>query len=295
MNSPAENAAPRLSLVPPSETGPEVPLPRFSVIAPMLNEAENVGPMAREIAEACAGLEPFEVLFVNDGSTDGTAAAIAALRAEFPWLREIRHARPCGQSAALRSGVLAARAPVVCTIDGDGQNPPAEIPRLVAPLLESRSGGGPDGGSDGRVDGLAENRAENRARGLGLVAGQRIDRKDRKTRRLASRFANGLRGWLLRDHTRDTGCGLKAFPRDVFLRLPYFDHVHRFLPALVRRDGYEIMLIDVAHRPRTAGRTKYTNVGRAMVGLLDLLGVWWLLRRRRIASVVHEDPWCGDS
>jgi dolichol-phosphate mannosyltransferase len=295
MKSPAENAAPRLSLVPPagseaggvpqsgavtgSETAPEVPLPRFSVIAPMLNESENVGPMAREIAEACAGLEPFEVIFVNDGSTDGTATAIAALRAEFPWLREVRHARPCGQSAALRSGVLAARAPVVCTIDGDGQNPPAEIPRLVRPLLES----GADAGAD------------RRAGGLGLVAGQRIDRKDRKTRRLASRVANGLRGWLLRDHTRDTGCGLKAFPRDVFLRLPYFDHVHRFLPALVRRDGYEIMLIDVAHRPRTAGRTKYTNVGRAMVGLLDLLGVWWLLRRRRIASVVHEDPWCGDS
>ncbi len=124
---------------------------------------------------------------------------------------------------------------------------------------------------------------------LGLVAGQRVDRKDRRTRRLASRLANGLRGWLLDDHTRDTGCGLKAFPREVFLSLPYFDHQHRFLPALVRREGYEIRLVDVAHRPRTAGRTKYTNFGRAMVGLLDLLGVWWLLRRRKLASVVHED------
>jgi dolichol-phosphate mannosyltransferase len=289
MKSPAETAVPRLSLVPPAalsreagaesapeavpgtdpETGPEVPLPRFSVIAPMLNEAENVGRMAREIAEACAGLEPFEAIFVNDGSTDGTAAEIAALRAEFPWLREVRHARPCGQSAALRSGVLAARAPVVCTIDGDGQNPPAEIPALVAPLLD---------GAHGKMA------------GLGLVAGQRVDRKDRRSRRLASRLANGLRGWLLDDHTRDTGCGLKALPREVFLRLPYFDHVHRFLPALVRREGYAVLLVDVAHRPRTAGRTKYTNFGRAMVGLLDLLGVWWLLRRRKIASVVHEDP-----
>jgi dolichol-phosphate mannosyltransferase len=277
MKSPAENAAPRLSVVAPAvntpQAGPEVLLPRFSVIAPMLNEAENVGPMAREIAEACAGLEPFEVIFVNDGSTDGTAAAIAALRAEFPWLREVRHARPCGQSAALRSGVLAARAPLICTIDGDGQNPPAEIPRLVAPLLES--------GADGIAGGTG---------GLGLVAGQRVDRKDRRTRRFASRFANGLRSWLLDDRTRDTGCGLKAFPRQVFLRLPYFDHVHRFLPALVRREGYRILLIDVAHRPRSAGRTKYSNLGRAMVGLLDLLGVWWLLRRRKIASIVHEDP-----
>ena len=236
----------------------------------MLNEAENVRPLAREIAEACAGLEPFEAVFVNDGSADGTAEAIAALRAEFPWLREVRHARPCGQSAALRSGVLAAGAPLICTLDGDGQNPPAEIPRLLEPLLDGH------------------------AAGLGLVAGQRIDRKDRRTRRLASRVANGLRSRLLGDQTRDTGCGLKAFPREVFLRLPYFDHVHRFLPALVRREGYEILLVDVGHRPRVAGRTKYTNLGRAIVGFLDLLGVWWLLRRRKIARVVHEDPWRGD-
>jgi dolichol-phosphate mannosyltransferase len=266
MQSPADSAAPRLSLVPTAGSLPEASVPRFSVIAPMLNEAENVEALAREIAAACAGLEPFEVIFVNDGSADATAARIAGLRAELPWLREVRHARPCGQSAALRSGVLAARAALICTIDGDGQNPPSEIPRLLEPLL--------DGG----------------AAGLGLVAGQRVDRKDRRTRRLASRLANGLRAGLLGDHTRDTGCGLKAFPRDVFLRLPYFDHVHRYLPALVRREGYAIRLVDVAHRPRTAGRTKYTNIGRAAVGLLDLLGVWWLLRRRKIASVVHEDP-----
>ncbi len=266
MSSSAENAAPRLSLVPAVGGLADAPPPRFSVVAPMLNEAENVEPMAREIAAACAGLEPFEVIFVNDGSTDATGARIAALRAEFPWLREVRHACPCGQSAALRSGVIAARAALICTIDGDGQNPPAEIPRLLAPLL--------DGASEA----------------VGLVAGQRVDRKDGRTRRLASRFANGLRAWLLGDHTRDTGCGLKAFPRDVFLRLPYFDHLHRFLPALVQREGLEVRLVDVGHRARIAGRTKYTNSGRAMVGFLDLLGVWWLRRRRRIASVVHEDP-----
>ena len=268
MSSPAENTAPRLCLVPAAGDLPEPAGPRFSVIAPMLNEAENVERLAREIAAACAGLDPFEVIFVNDGSTDATGARIAALRAEFPWLREVRHARPSGQSAALRSGVLAARAAVICTIDGDGQNPPAEIPRLLEPLLEGGEGEG----------------------GMGLVAGQRVDRKDRRTRRLASHLANGLRGWLLGDHTRDTGCGLKAFPRDVFLRLPYFDHLHRFLPALVRREGLEVRLVDVTHRARIAGQTKYTNLGRAKVGLLDLLGVWWLLRRRRIARVVHEDP-----
>jgi dolichol-phosphate mannosyltransferase len=269
MKCQADSAAPRLSLVPSAASHAEPSAPRFTVIAPMLNEAENVEPLAREIAAACAGLEPFEAVFVNDGSTDATSDRIAALRGEFPWLREVRHARPCGQSAALRSGVLSGRAPLICTIDGDGQNPPAEIPRLLEPLLEGGEGAG------GR---------------LGLVAGQRVERKDRATRRLASRFANGVRSWLLDDRTRDTGCGLKAFPRDVFLRLPYFDHQHRFLPALVRREGYEVRLVDVAHRPRTAGRTKYTNIGRALVGLVDLLGVWWLVRRRKIASVVHEDP-----
>ena len=239
------------------------PAPRFAVVAPMLNEAENVGPMAREIAEACAPIGPFEAIFVNDGSTDETAARIAELRAEFPWLREVRHAAPCGQSAAVRSGVLAARAPVICTIDGDGQNPPAEIPKLVAPLLAGEA--------------------------VGLVAGQRVDRQDTASKKLASRMANRLRAWLLRDDTRDTGCGLKAFPREVFLSLPFFDHIHRYLPALVKREGLPVRLVDVSHRAREAGTSKYTNFGRAMVGATDLFGVWWLLRRRKVARVVHED------
>lgn len=243
--------------------------PRFSVVAPMLNEAGNVEGLAREIAAACTLLAPFEAIFVNDGSTDDTAARIAAMRAEFPWLREVRHGRPCGQSAALRSGVLAARSPVICTIDGDGQNPPFEIPRLVDPLLQG------DGARPG------------------LVAGQRITREDRAARRMASRLANLIRARLLRDATRDTGCGLKALRRDVFLALPYFDHMHRYLPALVRREGLEVLLIDVAHRPRSTGTTKYTNLGRALVGVEDLLGVWWLLRRRRLPRIVHEDPPCS--
>ncbi|MEM7670142.1 MAG: glycosyltransferase family 2 protein, partial [Pseudomonadota bacterium] len=227
-------------------------------------EAENVELMAREIATACDPIGPFEVIFVNDGSTDATAERIAGLRGELPWLREVRHAAPCGQSAAVRSGVLAARARIVCTIDGDGQNPPSEIPKLVAPLLD-----GPDT--------------------LGLVAGQRIDRQDTASKKLASRIANALRRRILRDDTRDTGCGLKAFPRAVFLGLPFFDHLHRYLPALVRRDGFEIALVDVSHRARGAGASKYTNFGRALVGVQDLLGVWWLLRRRRVPVVVHRD------
>lgn len=230
----------------------------------MRNESENVERLAREIAESCAPHGPFEAIFVNDGSTDSTSERIAGLRAELPWLREIRHRRACGQSAAVRSGVIAARAPVICTIDGDGQNPPMEIPKLIAPLLAGRSG-------------------------LGLVAGQRVERRDTTAKRYASRIANALRSRILRDDTRDAGCGLKAFPKDVFLGLPFFDHIHRYLPALVRREGYEVALVDVGHRAREAGHSKYTNLDRALVGVQDLLGVWWLLRRRKPAEIVHED------
>ncbi|GMG81130.1 glycosyltransferase family 2 protein [Paralimibaculum aggregatum] len=243
--------------------------PRFTVVAPMLNEADAVMPMAEEIAEACAGLGPFEAIFVNDGSTDDTAERIAEARRSHPWLRELRHARPCGQSAAVRSGVLAAQGPYIVTIDGDNQNPPGEIPKLVRPFLEGARAG---------------------ERPLGLVAGQRVGRKDTASKRLASRLANGLRARILGDDTRDTGCGLKAFPRAVFLALPFFDHLHRYLPALVKREGYSVMLVDVSHRARETGSSKYTNFGRAFVGVQDLLGVWWLIRRRKLAEVVALDP-----
>lgn len=239
--------------------------PRFAVVAPMLDEADNVGPLAREIAEACVPHGPFEAIFVNDGSTDSTSERIAALRDELPWLREVRHAAPCGQSAAIRSGVLAARAPIICTIDGDAQNPPAEIPRMVRPLLED---------TDGRIR---------------LVAGQRAHRADGLSKRLASRAANAIRATLLGDGTRDTGCGLKAFPRELFLSLPYFDHMHRYLPALVRREGFEVLHLDVDHRARPAGRSKYSNVARAAAGAADLFGVWWLTRRRCLPEIIEED------
>ncbi len=239
--------------------------PRLTIIAPMKNEAGNVARLADEIAEACAHLAPFEAIFVNDGSDDGTASAIAASRARHPWLREVRHARSCGQSAAVLSGVRAARAPLCCTLDGDGQNPPSEIPKLVAPLLSDPTGR------------------------LGLVAGQRVDRQDTLSKRLASRVANGLRRRLLHDDTRDTGCGLKAFRTELFLSLPFFDHIHRYLPALTRREGWEVALVDVSHRSREAGTSNYTNYGRAMVGALDLIGVWWLIRRRKLAQIAAQD------
>lgn len=244
--------------------------PRFTIVSPMLNEAANVAPLARGIAAACAPLAPFEAIFVNDGSTDATAETIAALRAEFPWLREVHHARSCGQSAALRSGVIAARAAIVCTIDGDGQNPPDEIPKLVAPLLAGRPG-------------------------LGLVAGQRTGRRDSASRRLASRLANRLRSRLLHDGTSDSACGLKAFPREVFLALPFFDHMHRYLPALVRREGLAVELIDVGHRARAHGASKYTNTGRALAGVPDLLAVWWLMRRRRLPDITRPETSSEDS
>jgi dolichol-phosphate mannosyltransferase len=173
----------------------------------------------------------------------------------------VRHAESCGQSAAVLSGVRAAKAPICCTLDGDGQNPPAEIPKLVAPLLTGDAA-------------------------IGLVAGQRVARQDTWSKKLASRFANRLRRTLLKDDTRDTGCGLKAFRREAFLALPFFDHLHRYLPALMKREGYRVALVDVSHRARGEGASKYTNFGRAMVGALDLFGVWWLMRRRKLPKVV---------
>ncbi|MCI4661815.1 MAG: glycosyltransferase family 2 protein [Neomegalonema sp.] len=235
--------------------------PRITVIAPMKNEREAVADLAREIGEACAALAPFEVIFVDDGSDDGTDAEIDRLHAQMPWLRRISHAQSCGQSAAVLTGVRHARAPICCTLDGDGQNPPSEIPNLVAPLLSDASGR------------------------LGLVAGQRVGRQDTWGRRLASRMANGLRSWMLKDDTRDTGCGLKAFRRDAFLALPFFDHLHRYLPALFHREGWEIAHIDVSHRARAQGSSKYTNIGRALVGITDLFGVWWLIKRRKLPEL----------
>ncbi len=230
--------------------------PRVSVVVPVRNEAPNVAPLVAEIEAACAGLQPFEVVYVDDGSSDDTAAQVLRLAAERPWLRLVRHAESCGQSAAVRTGVRAARGAIVATLDGDGQNDPAFIPALVAAL-----------------DAAGE--------GTGLAAGQRVGRKDTGFKRFQSRVANGVRGRVLRDGTRDTGCGLKAFRRDVYLSLPYFDALHRFMPALVAREGYAVTHVDVVDRPRRAGVSNYGMFDRLWVGILDLAGVWWLIRRRR--------------
>jgi len=240
--------------------------PAVSVVVPVRNEADNVAPLADEIAAAMTGRWGFELLFVNDGSTDDTPLALGRLTAERPWVRHINHATSCGQSAAVRTGVAAARAPLVVTLDGDGQNDPSFLPALVRTL---ETGG---------------------AR-LGLVAGQRVGRRASGFKRLQSRIANAVRNAILRDGTRDTGCGLKAFRRDTFLALPYFDGLHRFLPALVKRDGYEIAYVEVIDRPRRHGRSNYGLWDRLWVGILDLAGVWWLIRRRkrvpRIAEVTN--------
>jgi len=226
------------------------------------NEAGNVAPLVAEIAAALAG-RVFEILYVNDGSRDGTEQELRGLMTLRPWLRQLRHAQSCGQSAAVRSGVIAARAAVVVTLDGDGQNDPASIPALLAALEQ----GAPQ---------------------IGLVAGQRVGRKATGFKRWQSRTANAVRGAVLKDGTRDTGCGLKAFRRDLFLALPYFDGLHRFLPALVRREGYDVGYVDVVDRPRRHGTSNYGLWDRLWVGILDLAGVWWLIRRRRRVPECEE-------
>jgi dolichol-phosphate mannosyltransferase len=231
--------------------------PDLSVVAPMHNEAGNAARLAREIAEVLDGRR-YEIVFVNDASTDATLEELVAAKADIPALRVVTHRRNAGQSRAIRTGVLAARAPVVCTLDGDGQNPPEFIPGLVDALT--------------RADAPA---------GLGMVAGRRVGRQDSAAKKLASRLGNGVRKRLLNDDADDTGCGLKAFKREVYLLLPFFDHQHRFLPALVKREGFGLEFRDVGHRPRTAGQSKYTNIGRLFASLSDMLGIMWLNSRAR--------------
>lgn len=236
--------------------------PDISVVVPVHDEEGAAGPLAREIAAAFAG-RSYEMVFVDDASRDGTLAELRALMGELPALRVLSHGANAGQSRAVRTGVLAARGPIVVTLDGDGQNPPADAPRLA--------------------DLLAASPPE-----VALVGGVRAKRQDTGAKRWASRWANRIRKRLLADDADDTGCGLKAFRRDVFLRLPYFDHLHRYLPALMIREGYQNRYLDVDHRHRETGRSKYTNWGRLMASLSDLLGVMWLKSRSRRPGAVTE-------
>ena len=230
---------------------------------PVHNEAENILPLVEEIVAALDGRWVYEIIYVNDGSTDATAERLASARTQRKNLRELRHSASSGQSAAIRSGVRAARGAIVATLDGDGQNNPAFLPELIAALDKG-------------------------GKRIGLVAGQRVGRKDTGFKKLQSRVANAVRSAILHDGTRDTGCGLKAFRRDVFLMLPYFDGLHRFLPALMRREGYHIAYVDVVDRPRHSGVSNYGLFDRLWIGILDLAGVWWLIRRKKPTPDVTE-------
>ena len=241
---------------------PSSPSLSLSVVIPVKDERANIAPLAAEIVAALDGRCTFEAIFVDDGSSDGTDDEIHhAIARHAGHVRGIRLARNCGQSTAVHRGVGAARYPWVATLDGDGQNPPAEINRLLAALQNS--------GSDPLL----------------LVAGCWLQRNDDWIRRLSSRVANGVRRRMLRDDTPDTGCGLKLFARDTFLQLPYFDHMHRFLPALYQRLGGRVCCVEVNHRPRAAGRSKYGIHNRLWVGIVDLFGVAWLQRRARLSPM----------
>ena len=234
--------------------------PQLSVVVPVFNEQDNVGPLLREILAALRGRIDFEAVFVDDDSKDGTLAALQALKAEAPELRVLHHVKQSGQSTAIRTGVKHARGAWIATLDGDGQNDPADIPKL----LEAR---------------------ESADRGIRLFAGWRVNRRDSGSKRWASKWANAIRARMLRDETPDTGCGIKLFEREAFLDLPYFDHMHRYLPALMQRAGWKTVSVPVNHRPRSTGVSKYNNLNRALVGLRDLRGVSWLIVRSKRTGV----------
>jgi glycosyltransferase involved in cell wall biosynthesis len=234
-----------------------------SIVVPVRNEAGNVSPLIAEIVAAIDGRWNYEIIYVNDGSTDATAERLATEMKQRGNLRQVVHAASAGQSAAVRSGVGAARGAMVATLDGDGQNNPSFLPDLISAL-------------------------ENGGERVGLVAGQRVGRKDTGFKKIQSRIANTVRKAILNDGTRDTGCGLKAFRREVFLMMPYFDGLHRFLPALVRREGYQIAYVDVVDRPRRSGVSNYGFFDRLWIGIMDLAGVWWLIRRKKPTPVATE-------
>ena len=234
--------------------------PELSVVVPVFNERDNITPLVDEIVAALRGLVAFEILCVDDHSSDDTLAMLQALKAGVPELRVLHHVSQSGQSTAVRNGIKAARGTWIATLDGDGQNDPADIPNLLA----KRDAGDPQ---------------------TKLYAGWRVNRQDSGSKRWASKWANAIRSRMLHDSTPDTGCGIKLFEREAFLDLPWFDHMHRYLPALMQRAGWQTVSVPVNHRHRTAGVSKYNNLGRALVGIKDLFGVSWLIQRSHVTPV----------
>lgn len=234
--------------------------PHLSVVVPVFNERDNVGPLIGEIVAALRGLIDFEIVYVDDHSRDDTLAVLRELKTTVPELRVLHHVSQSGQSTAVRTGVKAARGAWIATLDGDGQNDPADIPKLLAKRDASPAD-------------------------VKLFAGWRVNRKDTGSKRWASKLANGIRSRMLRDATPDTGCGIKLFEREAFLDLPYFDHMHRYLPALMQRAGWKTISVPVNHRHRASGVSKYNNLNRALVGLRDLRGVAWLIVRSKRTAV----------
>lgn len=239
----------------------DISSPELSIIIPMRNEAENVAPLIKEIYAELSKKTDFEIVCIDDGSDDTTEFELRQIKITYPSLRVIQHHNCCGQSTAISTGIKAARGAWIVTLDGDGQNPPSEIPKLF--------------------HALKYNLKSNPTSVPLMIAGQREARKDSWFRRLCSIVANSLREIVLQDGIRDTGCSLKLFQREVFLNLPYFDHMHRFLPALIQRAGGQVIIVNVKHRPRLAGKTKYGLMNRLWTGLIDLIGVFWLIRRSK--------------
>lgn len=243
---------------------------RVSVVIPAFNEEGNIGRLVEETFQAVPAHTLGEVIVVDDASDDGTAAEIKALLLRHDTLRYLRHGRRAGQSAALRTGVTAARFDAIASMDGDGQNDPNDIVGLTA-----------------RLGGPGEEPA--------LVGGVRASRKDTGSKRLASRFANWLRDKVLDDGCPDTGCGIKAYQRDAFLVLPFFTSMHRYLPAFFLTYGHQVAYVPVNDRPRLHGASKYTNLGRALIGIYDLIGVSWLRKRTAIPPLAeHASGTAGD-
>ena len=245
-------------------TASSMATPELSVVVPVFNEQDNVAPLVHEIVAALRGNAllgdaGFEIVYVDDHSRDATLANLQQLKREVPELRVLHHATQSGQSTAVRTGVKAARGRWIATLDGDGQNDPADIPKLLAERQRS-------------------------AADVKLFAGWRVQRRDTGSKRWASKIANTSRSRMLRDATPDTGCVIKLFERDAFLDLPWFNHMHRYLPALMQRAGWKTVSVPVNHRARSTGGSKYNNLNRALVGIADLRGVAWLIRRGKVTA-----------